>query len=162
MVVVVVVVAAAAAAVVVSFTCLAILQILYHTLHKHGNSLFLFYLFLFAFCLCNKRTYTQKISPPKVQFKYIVPLVYAPILPLVRIAFRKQPRVRNIAFGEWWLEENPKKKKLQVLNQQRIHMKSTHARKEEPEFTHTHTHTHTLSLSLSLSLSLTHTKHTKG
>eukprot|EP00052_Salpingoeca_macrocollata_P033729 m.328440 g.328440 ORF g.328440 m.328440 type:complete len:70 (-) comp54963_c0_seq1:62-271(-) len=43
----------------------------------------------------------QPERPPRreVKFKYIVPLIYAPLLPTIRIAFRKQPRVRSVL---WW------------------------------------------------------------
>ncbi|XP_024526920.1 uncharacterized protein LOC112345102 isoform X2 [Selaginella moellendorffii] len=33
------------------------------------------------------------------EFKYIVPLIYAPILPLIRLAFRKNPEVRDRVFA---------------------------------------------------------------
>ncbi|KAK1282904.1 hypothetical protein QJS10_CPB22g01068 [Acorus calamus] len=37
----------------------------------------------------------QKREPP---FKFLVPLVYAPILPLIRIAFRRNPILRDRLF----------------------------------------------------------------
>ena len=33
------------------------------------------------------------------KFKYLVPLIYAPLLPLIRIGFQKHSHIRPYAFG---------------------------------------------------------------
>ncbi|GAQ81726.1 hypothetical protein KFL_000890150 [Klebsormidium nitens] len=38
-------------------------------------------------------------QPRQVPYKYLVPLVYAPILPLIRIGLAKQPKLRTRVFG---------------------------------------------------------------
>eukprot|EP00911_Craspedida_sp_UC1_P000922 UC1_evm1s702 len=43
-------------------------------------------------------------DPPReprrgIQYKYLTPLIYAPLLPLIRIAFRKKPVLRQRVFG---------------------------------------------------------------
>eukprot|EP00053_Salpingoeca_punica_P005627 m.55629 g.55629 ORF g.55629 m.55629 type:complete len:80 (-) comp13327_c0_seq1:592-831(-) len=35
----------------------------------------------------------------EVPLKYLVPLAYAPVLPIIRIALRKHPRARAVVFG---------------------------------------------------------------
>ncbi|BBN11171.1 hypothetical protein MPTK1_5g09640 [Marchantia polymorpha subsp. ruderalis] len=40
----------------------------------------------------------QRPPPRQAPFKFLVPLVYAPILPLIRIGLRKQPVLRDRAF----------------------------------------------------------------
>ncbi len=45
---------------------------------------------------------TAKMSQPQkkqFQFKYMFPLLYAPILPLIRISLRKRPVLRDRMFG---------------------------------------------------------------
>ncbi|KAL2622441.1 hypothetical protein R1flu_002646 [Riccia fluitans] len=40
----------------------------------------------------------QRPPPRKAPFKFLMPLVYAPILPLIRIGLRKQPVLRDRLF----------------------------------------------------------------
>uniref|UniRef100_A9U4N5 Predicted protein n=1 Tax=Physcomitrium patens TaxID=3218 RepID=A9U4N5_PHYPA len=41
----------------------------------------------------------RRREPKKPPFKFLVPIIYAPILPLIRISLKKQPILRDRVFG---------------------------------------------------------------
>ncbi|KAG0563007.1 hypothetical protein M758_9G187000 [Ceratodon purpureus] len=41
----------------------------------------------------------RRREPKKPPFKFLVPLLYAPVLPLIRIGLRRQPVLRDRLFG---------------------------------------------------------------
>ncbi|CAK9223476.1 unnamed protein product [Sphagnum troendelagicum] len=41
----------------------------------------------------------RRREPRKPPFKFLVPLIYAPVLPLIRIGFRTKPVLRDRLFG---------------------------------------------------------------
>jgi len=47
----------------------------------------------------NSHTTDLKVPRQKINWLFMTPLVAAPLLPLVRIALRPYPKVRDIAFG---------------------------------------------------------------